>query len=186
MSLYSDLISRRSTSVRYLAAPAPSDAQLEQLLRVATRVPDHGKLAPWKIRVLREAGQKKLGDLAASIFTRSNSDATPAQIAFEKDRFSRAPLVLAVISTPVLGKIPVFEQQLSAGAVCLNILYAAKALGFGANWLTEWPAFDKEILSELGGNEGDAIAGFIYVGTATTIPEDRPRPELANVVKIYE
>jgi nitroreductase len=185
MTLYHHLITRRSTSVKLLGTPAPSDAQLQQMLSVATRVPDHGKLAPWKIVVMHEAGQKKLGALAAEIFARTTPDATPAQVEFERTRFMRAPLVLVILSTPVPGKIPVWEQQLSAGAVCLNTLYASQALGFGANWLTEWPAFDGDILLALGGGEGDAIAGFIYVGTATTTPDDRPRPALEDVVRVW-
>jgi len=185
MTLYHHLITRRSTSVKMLAAPGPNDAQLEEILRVATRVPDHGKLAPWKIVVLREAGQQKLGNIAAEIFSRSTPEATPAQVEFERTRFARAPLVLAILSVPVLGKIPLWEQQLSAGCVCLNTLYGAQALGFGANWLTEWPAFDGEILQALGGAEGDAIAGFIYIGTATATPDDRPRPALEDVVREF-
>ncbi len=186
MTLYQHLITRRSTSVRLLSTPAPDDGQLEDILRVATRVPDHGKLAPWRIIVMREAGQKTLGDLAAEIFTSAHPDATPAQIEFERTRFMRAPLVLAVLSTPKLGKIPVWEQQLSVGCVCLNALYAAQALGFGANWLTEWPAFDTEILRALGGADGDHIAGFIYIGTATAKPDERPRPELHDIVRVLD
>lgn len=184
------LTTRRSTSVRDMAAPAPTDAELEQILRVATRVPDHGKLAPWRIVTLRSEGALKLGAIAADVFAKQNSDATEAQIAAEHTRFTRAPLCLAVISTPKLGTKPVWEQELSAGAVCLNILHAANALGYGAKWLTEWVAYDDAILKALlnaapatEALDGTArIAGFIYLGTKTTETADRERPELKDVV----
>lgn len=197
MQLIDHLLTRRSTSVRLLTPPAPNAAQLETMLRVATRVPDHGKLAPWRIRVLHEAGQQKLGALAADIFARKHPDATEAQLAFEKKRFTQAPLVLAVLSTPVESiKAPLWEQQLSASAVCLNILYACKALGFGATWLTEWVAYDAEILAALlsthrGHNnhcvpDAARIAGFLYIGTQTQTPDERERPALEDVVEVWD
>lgn len=180
------LLTRRSVSVRDLAAPAPAEAELEQILRVATRVPDHGKLCPWKILVLKEAGQVKLGAIAAKRFMMQHADANEAQIAAEHKRFARAPLCLAVISTPKHGTKPVWEQELSAGAVCTNILHAVHALGYGAKWLTEWVAYDAEILAALGGAPEDRIAGFIYIGSKTLEPEDRERPTLAEVVSEYK
>lgn len=175
--------------------PAPTSAQLEQILTIATRVPDHGKLCPWRIVVLKGEGALKLGKQAAEIFVRVNPDATPAQIEAEHTRFTRAPLCLAVISTPVLGTKPVWEQQLSAGAVCTNILHAAEALGFGAKWLTEWVAYDNAILETLlaaapsipanFSREEARIAGFIYLGTKTTETPDRERPDLASIVAEY-
>lgn len=173
-----------------MAAPAPSEAELETILRIATRVPDHGKLAPWRIVILRGEGALKLGAIAADIFAKQNPEATEAQIAAEHTRFTRAPLCLAVISTPKLGTKPVWEQELSAGAVCLNILHAANALGYGAKWLTEWVAYDAAILAALLNvspatetHNGQArIAGFIYLGTKKLETEDRERPELADVV----
>lgn len=186
MSPLTPLLTRRSTSVKDMRAPAPSDAELEQILRVATRVPDHGKLTPWRIKILRGEGALKLGAIAADIFARHNDHANEAQIAAEHTRFARAPLCLAVLSTPVLGTKPVWEQELSAGAVCMNILHAAHALGYGAKWLTEWVAYDAAILKALGGNpETDKIAGFVYLGTKTLETEDRARPELAQIVTEY-
>ena len=177
------LLTRRSVAVKDMAAPAPDDKALEQILRVATRVPDHGKLAPWRIVVLRGEGACKLGALAAQQFTVQHADATPAQLAAEHARFTRAPLCLAVLSTPTLGTKPVWEQELSAGAVCMNILHAAHALGFGGKWLTEWVAYDASILAALGGAPADKIAGFIYLGSKQSEPEDRERPKLENVVR---
>ncbi len=179
------LLARRSTSVKDMCAPAPSEAELTQILTIATRVPDHGKLCPWKLVVLKEAGQQKLGALGAAIFARQNPDATEAQIAAEQNRFSRAPLCIAVISTPKLGTKPVWEQELSAGAVCTNILHAAHALGYGAKWLTEWVAYDAEILEALGGAPTDKIAGFLYLGTKKCETEDRERPKLEDVVQEF-
>ena len=179
------LLTRRSVSVRDMVDPAPSDADLEQILRVATRVPDHGKLTPWRILILRTEGATKLGAIAAERFAQEYPDANAAQIEAERNRFLRAPLCLAVLSTPVLGTKPVWEQQLSAGAVCTNILHAAHALGYAGKWLTEWVAYSPVILDALGCKQGDQIAGFIYLGSKTSEPEDRERPALADVVREY-
>ncbi len=182
-------LTRRSTSVKDMRAPAPSDAELEQILRVATRVPDHGKLCPWRLVIIRNENARILGEIAAQQFVQQNADASEAHIAAERQRFLRAPLCIAVISTPVANAKPVWEQELSAGAVCCNILHAAHALGYGAKWLTEWVAYDAAILSALMQKitpptaAADArIAGFIYLGTKTVETEDRERPRLEDVV----
>lgn len=186
------LLTRRSTAVKDLAEPAPTDAELEQILRVATRVPDHGKLSPWRLVLLRGEGALKLGEIAAQYFATQYPDATLAQIEAERTRFARAPLCVAVVSTPLEGTKPVWEQELSAGAVCTNILHACHALGYGAKWLTEWVAYEPVILDALlaqapalrAGMDATRarIAGFIYVGTKTVETADRERPELADVV----
>lgn len=180
------LLTRRSIGVKEFTAPAPNEAELEQILKAGTRVPDHGKLTPWRIKVIKAEGQKKLGDLFASIFVHKNPDANEAQINFERARPSRSPLLLAVISSTVPDSKPIWEQQLSSGAVCMNILHAAHMLGYGAKWITEWPAFDAEVTKALGGKDGDQIAGFILLGTKTTTPEDRERPELGKVVEEWK
>ena len=181
------LLTRRSVSVKELSAPAPSAAQLEEILRAATRVPDHGKLTPWRIVILRGEGALRLGDVAAKRFAKNYpDDAKEKHLDAERNRFARAPLCLAVLSTPVEGSKPVWEQELSAGAVCMNILHAVHVLGFGANWLTEWPAFDRKIVKALGGKGDDRIAGFIYIGMKKNEPEDRPRPKLEDVVSEYK
>ena len=199
------LLTRRSTSVKDMRAPAPSEAELTHILTVATRVPDHGKLCPWRIVILKGEGALKLGAIAAQQFVQQHPDATEAQIAAEHARFARAPLCIAVLSTPVLGTKPVWEQELSAGAVCLNILHAAHALGYGAKWLTEWVAYDVAIAAALlaasptgeatrlgeqrepsrSGEGTPRIAGFIYLGTKATETEDRERPKLDDVVGEY-
>lgn len=181
-SMMSSLLARRSVKAAELLPPAPDKTQLEQMLTAAVRVPDHGKLAPWRLVIFEKEGQKKLGDLFAKRFLALNPDANAKQIAFEAARPQRSALMVAVLSVPKLGKIPLWEQELSAGAVCMNLLHAAGALGFAGQWLTEWPAFDREITQALCAEEGAKIAGFIYLGTAQSTPDDRPRPSLDDVV----
>lgn len=182
MNAIDALLTRRSVSVKEMNAPAPDDAALQQILTAALRVPDHGKLCPWKLVVLREAGQQQLGKHAAAIFSKQYPDATELQRAAEQNRFSHAPLCIAVLSCPKFGTKPVWEQELSAGAVCMNILHAAHALGYAGKWLTEWVAYDAEILAALGGSPDDKIAGFMYLGSKQSAPEDRERPTLDAVV----
>lgn len=176
------LLDRRSVKAAALIDPAPSAQQLEQILTAATRVPDHGKLAPWRLWVLDKAQQIALGEHFSRRFASLNPDATEAQIAFERQRPQRAPLLIVVVMEPKEGKIPLWEQQLSTGAVCMNLLHAAHALGLAGNWLTEWPAFDNEITALFSTAQGVKIAGFIYLGSASIVPEDRPRPNLDDVV----
>lgn len=180
------LANRRSVKVAELVDPAPDAATLKNILTIAMRVPDHGKLAPWKLVVLEKSGQMKLGELMAARFKALEPDANEKQIEFERLRPQRAPLLIAVIMTPKLGKIPLIEQQLSAGAVCLNLLQALHAHGFAGNWLTEWPAFDEEMTRALCSDEGAQIAGFIYAGTPRQAPEDRPRPVFDEVVRFWD
>ena len=182
MKLIDLLLTRRSVKAQALHAPGPNSDELQQMLTVATRVPDHGKLAPWRIHVLHKEGQFKLAAFLAKRFSEVNLDANAKQIEFERERVCRAPLLLVVMYCPQHGRIPAWEQQLSTGAVCMNILHAAHALGYGANWLTEWPAFDDEVKAFFGGGADDAIAGFIYLGSYDEQLEDRVRPDLSDVV----
>jgi nitroreductase len=176
------LQTRRSVKVAHLGMPAPDAQQLAQMLEIAMRVPDHGKLAPWRIKVFDAQVQAAFGDVCASRFAELHVDANEKQIAFERNRPQRAPLLLAVTSEPVIGKIPLWEQQLSAGAVCMNILHAAGAMGFGAQWLTEWIAFDEVIREAVCESQEGQIAGFIYIGTAEQTPDERARPDYDAVV----
>lgn len=184
MDMIDLLLARRSVSVRLIADPGPTEEQLELILRAATRVPDHGKLAPWRIQILRRDGQRRLGDFLAGLFARETPEANEKQIAFERQRPQRAPLLLVVTSRVQPGhKVPEIEQLLSGGAVCQNILVACQALGVAANWITEWPAYRREVVAHLGHDpETDRIIGFLYLGTATEKPEERPRPALETVV----
>jgi len=177
------LLTRRSVKAVNMTDPGPTADDLEVIFRAGMRVPDHGKLAPWRFLVIEGEARKKLGELFAKIYRANNPDAQESQLQFNRDLAMRAPVVVAVISTPhIPHKIPVWEQELSAGAACQNMLIAATAMGYGAQWLTEWPAYDAQVLKALGGGENDRIAGFLYFGTATEKPDDRPRPHFEDVV----
>jgi nitroreductase len=181
------LLTRRSVLAANLGPPGPDDAALGTMLRIATRVPDHGKLAPWRIQILREDGQQRLGDLTARLYAEANPAATEKQIEFERRRLQRAPLLLAVTAKIRPNhKIPEMEQLLSAGTVCFSLLAASKALGYAAQWLTEWPAYRREVVEALGHDPAtDRIVGFVYVGTAREAPAERPRPDLGDVVSVW-
>ena len=178
------LLKRRSVVAANITEPGPDAAALETILRAATRVPDHGKLAPWRIQVLHKDGQKRLGDLFADLFAKEIPEANDKQIEFERQRPQRAPVLLVVTSKVIKPhKIPELEQLLSGGAVCTNMLIAANALGFCAQWLTEWPAYRPEITRALGHDpESDQIIGFVYIGTPAEPPTERLRPALEDVV----
>ncbi|MEJ1176148.1 nitroreductase [Agrobacterium sp. CMT1] len=174
---------RRSTPALQLAEPGPSKTEIEDILRLAVRVPDHGKLAPWRFVVFRGEERVRLGETALRIALEKNPDLDLQQQEAERTRFTRAPVVIAVISTAKPHfKIPEWEQIMSAGAVCLNLIFSANASGFAANWLTEWLAFDPAFLAEIDVDAAEKVAGFIHVGSTTFPPVERPRPELADVV----
>jgi nitroreductase len=181
------LKTRRSVKPMELKAPGPSAAQVDTLLTIASRVPDHGKLNPWRFIVFEGAGRRLAGEKVADIFRRNNPDATAEQIEFERNRLARAPLVIAVVSRAgPHAKIPEWEQLLSSGAAAMNLVIAANALGFAASWLTEWYAYDRAVLDALGLAANEKIAGFVHIGTAATLPGDRDRPALSAVVRRFE
>jgi len=177
------LKSRRSVKPREMSGPGPSPAELDTILTIGARVPDHGKLAPWRFIVFENEARARAGDVIAAVFARKNPDAPAEAIETEKRRLMEAPLVIAVVSaTKPHPKIPPWEQELSAGASCMNIVAAASALGYGANWLTGWFGYDRDVLDGLGLAANEKLAGFIHVGTPTRANEDRPRPVLAEIV----
>jgi len=177
------LARRRSLPVRSLAEPGPSAAELDRLLALAVRVPDHGKLAPWRFVVLEGDARARLGATVAAAFLARQPDAQLPSIEAERGRFLRAPTVVAVVSAPVLNpKVPEWEQVLSAGAVCHQLLLAANAMGFAAQWITEWYGYDHRVLATLGLGGGERLAGFVYLGTATAAAEERARPDVAAKV----
>lgn len=172
------LARRRSTTAVALAEPGPSPEQVEHLIGIASRVPDHGKLAPWRFVVFEGEARASFGQVLAKVWSANNPKATREQVDAEAGRFERAPLVIAVISNVIENhKIPEWEQVLSAGAACQNMLVAASAMGFGAQWLTEWYAYDPYVKDALGLRSGERIAGFVYVGTAPDEPVERVRPK---------
>ncbi|MEA2934865.1 MAG: hypothetical protein QOD74_1511 [Variibacter sp.] len=177
------LRSRRSVKPAELGAPGPSPPELECLLTIASRVPDHGKLAPWRFVVFEGQARLAAGEAIADAFRADNPTAPADRIELERTRLARAPLVVAVVSRarPHV-KIPEWEQVLSAGAAAMNLLSAAHALGYAATWITEWYAYDRRVLDALGLAADEKIAGFVHIGTPASPPEDRPRPALADIV----
>jgi len=177
------LQTRRSVKPVELSAPGPSDAEIDILLTIASRVPDHGKLVPWRFIVFSGEGRTRAGDAIAKAFITRYPDAKPDQVEFERTRLARAPLVIAVVSRAAPHvKIPEWEQILSAGAAAMNLVLAAHALGYAATWITEWYAYDRVALDALGLAPHEKIAGFVHIGRCTAAPEDRPRPALADIV----
>ncbi|MFG1203578.1 nitroreductase [Xanthobacter aminoxidans] len=177
------LATRRSSRVIDLVAPGPSAEELDTILTIGARVPDHGKLAPWRFIVLEGDGRDRAGALLAEALAASDPGVGEKRLEDECARFLRAPLVVAVVSRAAPHvKIPEYEQLLSAAAACQNILVACAALGYGATWLTEWTTYDANARAALGLEEFERFVGFIYIGTATQKLEDRPRPSLAEVV----
>jgi nitroreductase len=178
------LLSRRSGSAKAMLEPGPSKQQLAQILQAGGRVPDHGKLFPWRFIVFEGEARARAGNILAEAVEAEGERAK--QVEEERMRFLRAPVVIGVISSVhEPHKIPVWEQQLSAGAVCQNILVAATALGFVGNWLTEWYAYHPVVKERLGLTAGERVAGFIYVGTARDELEERPRPDMDKIVTMF-
>jgi len=177
------LKTRRSVKPIELSGPGPSPAELETLLTIAARVPDHGKLAPWRFIVFEGDARLTAGDKIATVFREQRVDATPEQIEFERKRLARAPLVVAVVSRagPHV-KIPEWEQLLSAGAAAMNLVIAAHATGYAASWITEWYSYERRVLDALGLGPNERIAGFVHIGRPAKPPEDRERPKLADIV----
>ncbi|MGO4705886.1 nitroreductase [Microvirga sp. 2MCAF38] len=179
----SRLQQRRSVPALWLTEPGPNPTDIDTLLTIAARVPDHGKLVPWRFIVIEGDGRRRLGEIAAAAFKADQPEAEAEKVAVELARFSHAPLVVAVVSrVKPHVKIPDWEQELSAGAVCMNLLNAAHALGFSASWLTGWTAFDRRVLDALGLAPDERLAGYVHIGTAKETPTDRPRPSLSDIV----
>lgn len=182
-ALRDHLLTRRSVGQAFLAEPAPTGADLQTLLTIATRVPDHGKLAPWRLVLFSGDARAAAGEKLAEIAKRKRPETDEAGIEIERRQFLPAPLVIGVVSTAKPHvKIPEFEQLLSAGNVAFNLVHGAYALGYAATWITRWYTFDAEAASVLGAKEGERFVGFVHIGTPTTTIEDRPRPDLAEIV----
>src|SRR5690242_3003486 len=176
------LRTRRSVKPIEMTGPGPTPAELETILTLGARVPDHGKLVPWRFIVFEGDAREKAGAIFADLFKVKNKGATADQIEAERRRFLHAPLVIGVVSRarPHV-KIPQWEQELSAGASAMNIVTAANGLGYGASWLTGWVAFDRDVLDKLGLAADEKMAGFIHIGRATRHSEDRDRPRLGDI-----
>src|SRR5580698_5681774 len=180
------LKTRRSFKPVELSGPAPSAAEIDTLLTVASRVPDHGKLTPWRFIVFEGEARRAAGDAIVKAFRAKYPDAKAEQADAERTRLTRAPLVVAVVSRAAPHvKIPEWEQVLSAGAAAMNLVLAAHALGYGASWITEWYAYDRGVLDALGLASHEKIAGFVHIGRPPGAPEDRPRPPLNEIASRF-
>lgn len=176
------LQTRRSVKPKAMAEPGPTPAQLETILTIAARVPDHGKYAPWYFVVFSGEHRRAIGLKLEELYLAKYPEATPEQLTHEREKFLRAPVVVAVVSRIREGKNPQWEQILSAGAACYNLCIAANGLGFASNWLTEWYSYSEEFKAYLGIAATDNVAGFIYLGTASETPDDRSRPDMSHIV----
>lgn len=181
------LLTRRSVSANALSEPGPDAGQLDQILTAAARVPDHKKLVPWRFIVFEGDAREAFGRVIAQACRAEEGEPSAFRLELEAKRFVRAPVVIAVISRVVQSPaVPEWEQVLSAGAVCQNLIVAATALGFGAQWITEWYAFSAGVREALHLADNERVAGFIYIGTAKETPEERDRPALADIVTTWQ
>lgn len=177
------MATRRSCPVANMAIPGPDDEALQHLLTIAGRVPDHGKLTPWRFIVFRGRAREMIGECLAARSRALQPHMSEETHAFERGRFCRAPVVVCVVSTAEPHpKIPEWEQILSAGAVCHTLLTAAIAMGYAAQWITEWYAYDEVIRAELGLYDHERVAGFVHIGTATAPLYERQRPDISRLV----
>lgn len=178
------LAARRSVSAKVLQPPVPPRADLLAILTAAARVPDHGKLEPWRFIVLEPAAMRRLADLAAERAAVLGMDAE--QTAKGRGQYDAGNLAVVVVSSPKLSpKIPLVEQTLSAGALCLGVVNAATAAGWGACWLSGWPVYDRAFVEQgLGLQPQETVAGIVHIGTApAALPPDRPRPDVAALTR---
>lgn len=171
---------RRSAPAQALGGPGPSPAEIERILELGARTPDHGKLFPWRFVVM---GPRSRAVLAEALLPLTDRQADPGKARKVLSKLTAPPLSILVVSTPVEGhKVPVWEQQLSAGAVCMNLGHAAHALGYSSSWITDWYSYDPQALEFLGVVESERVAGFVHIGTLAEPPLERPRPDMTQKV----
>ncbi|WP_417582265.1 nitroreductase [Pelagibacterium sp.] len=172
------LLTRRTVTAPFLSEPAPSPEHLEEMLTIACRVPDHGKLAPWRFIVYEGEARRMAGDRLYEIAKAKWPERGEEQLEIERKHFLPAPITIGVISTAVPHfKIPEFEQLLAAGNAAFNLCHAANALGYGAHWVTRWFAYDDQASAALGAQAGERFVAFVHIGTAQTRLDDRDRPD---------
>jgi nitroreductase len=178
------LSSRRSVKPDRLVEPGPSADEIDTMLTIASRVPDHKKLAPWRFILVEGDARARLGEIVAQVCAAEEKEPpSEHRLALERGRLQRAPLVIAVVSRVVPNRsAPEWEQILSAGAACFNLCLAANAMGYGTSWITEWIAYNARVRAALGLADNERIAGFIYIGTPAECPEERERPKLSEIV----
>ncbi len=180
------LLTRSSQPIQELKEPGPSDSEIDTLIRIAARVPDHGRLSPWRFIIYRGTARERVGALLAKRAVEREGPLPEARIEQEKTRFSRAPLVIAVVHSPVDNpKIPKWEMFLSGGAAAMNLLTAATAMGYGANWISNWYADDEEGRRITGLAPHERVIGFVHIGTHVGPGFVRPRPDHSKLVTEY-
>ena len=180
------LKTRRSVGIGFLKDPGPTAEELNEILTIATLVPDHGKLTPWRLVVIQGDARVAAGERLAEIAKRNNPAIDEASLANERRQFLPAPVTVCVIfSHKPLAKAPELEQLLSSGNVCFNLMHAAFAIGYAASWVTRWFAFDTAAQQMLGAKGGERFVGFVQIGTPTAVIEDRDRPDLGKVVSYW-
>jgi nitroreductase len=180
------LLTRRSGSAKTMTGPGPSASELDVILEASARVPDHGKLAPWRFIVFEGQARAEFGEFLAECVLLDDPQASEERLRLERERFLRAPIIVAVVSCVREGiPIPEWEQILSAGAACQNLVLAAHAVGYVANWITEWCAYHPRIRDRLGLRSGERIAGFVYLGTSAAPLEERKRADFRTLVTRY-
>jgi nitroreductase len=176
------LASRRSGKPRDLVAPGPGDAQLTEMVAIAARTPDHGKLAPWRFVIVGDEAREGLAQVIVTAYRAERPQAARLEIEALEQFAHQAPALVVVLSSPKpQSHIPLWEQELSAGAACMNLLHAAHAMGFAGGWLTGWPAYSEAVRDAFGAAP-DRIAGFIFIGTPAKQLEERPRPDLSTII----
>jgi nitroreductase len=177
------LAQRRSSSPQTLTAPAPSGEQLQDLLRLAARVPDHGKLFPWRFILVEGAAKTELAARYAALAKERPDPEKAAGVLF---KLKAPPLAVMVVSRVVDGPIPAWEQLLSAGACCQTLVLAATAMGYGANWITDWYSYDPRATALLGLESNEQVAGVVLIGTPTEAPLERVRPDIDSITSVWE
>ncbi|WP_447762283.1 nitroreductase family protein [Sphingopyxis panaciterrae] len=186
-SLRSHLATRRSGKARDMVAPGPDAAQLKDIIGLALRTPDHGKLAPWRIVTVADDQRADLAKLLKQAWVAENPGAAGMDLSALDQFAHQAPTLLVLLSTPVQGsKIPLWEQQMSAAAVGMNLLHAAHAHGFLGSWLTGWAAYNTQVAAAFGAKQGDTIVGYFFLGTADGALSERPRPEYDDIVRAWD
>jgi len=178
---------RRSVGMAFLSEPGPSASDVDEILTIGTRVPDHGKYAPWRLVLIEGHARVRAGEKLAEIARRNRPGIDEQSLEIERRQFLPAPLTIGVIFSPKPNaKAPELEQLLSAGSVCLSLCHAAFALGYAATWVSRWFSFDTAAQQMLGARGGERFVGFVHIGTPTATPEDRERPALADVVTRWQ
>ena len=186
-SLLAHLATRRSGKARNMVAPGPDAAQLRAIIELALRTPDHGKLAPWRIVTIPDDQRATFAALLKRAWIKEKPGAAGLDLSALDQFAHQAPTLLVLLSTPIKSaKIPVWEQQMSAGAVGMNLLHAAHAHGFVGSWLTGWAAYTPDVAAAFGAGEGDTIVGYFFLGTASAPLSERPRPEYDAVVRAWD